>query len=196
MIFIVIFWSQKSRNFIGHWQNWIEKVWWTPPSPSLSPWSNLILVCWEESAATKEGSKSVEPEAGRALMECLQTAEGKAVIRIWMEPRGKERASRRKGDYGGTAPHLVDGKGTLATPIDRAGDGLLTARRSDFTWRYLFGIWGLDGTTCCTVAIGHLDKKIKPTSIHLKEWMSRATDILIKTYLDTFRLSNIRGKCP
>lgn len=64
-----------------------------PPSllsRPLSSWGNLILVCWEESAATKGGSKSVEPEAGRALMECLQTAEGKAVIRIWMEPRGKE----------------------------------------------------------------------------------------------------------
>lgn len=147
-MFSVIFWNQTSRNFIGHWQIWTGKVWWTPLPFSLSPWSNLILVCWEESAATKGGSKSVEPEAGRALMECLQTAEGKDVIRIWMEPWGKERASRRKGDYGGTAPHLLDGRGTLApTPIDCAGDGLLAAWRSDFSWRYLFGIWGLDGNS-------------------------------------------------
>ncbi len=35
---------------------------------------------------------------------------------------GKERVSRRKGDYGGTAPHLLDGTGTLApTSIDCAG---------------------------------------------------------------------------
>lgn len=46
------------------------------------------------------GSKSAKPEAGRALMECLRAGEGKAVIRIWMEPQERGRGEGKEEGRG------------------------------------------------------------------------------------------------
>ena len=60
-------------------------------------------------------------------MECLRAGEGKAVIRIWMEPQergrgeGERRGERRKADYGWITHHTMDSKGGLSPPVRRRG---------------------------------------------------------------------------
>lgn len=70
---------------------------------------SLALLLWQpyfwcasekRERSQRGGSKSAKPEAGRALMECLRAGEGKAVIRIWMEPQERGRGEGKEEGRG------------------------------------------------------------------------------------------------
>lgn len=68
---------------------------------TLSLWKPYFWCASEKRERSQRGgSKSAKPEAGRALMECLRAGEGKAVIRIWMEPQERGRGEGKEEGRG------------------------------------------------------------------------------------------------